>query len=69
LEIGGNTVLITGGATGIGFALAEKFVGAGSDAIVCGRRKSNLQDAYFPDSTRCDVTWLLSQKERGYSLG
>jgi len=45
LDIGGNTVLITGGATGIGFALAEKFVNAGSVVIVCGRRKSKLQAA------------------------
>jgi uncharacterized oxidoreductase len=45
LDVGGNTVLITGGATGIGFALAERFVGAGSVVIVCGRRKSKLQAA------------------------
>jgi uncharacterized oxidoreductase len=45
LDIGGNTVLVTGGATGIGFALAEKFVNAGSVVIVCGRRKSKLQAA------------------------
>jgi uncharacterized oxidoreductase len=45
LNIDGNTVLITGGATGIGLALAEKFVGAGSEVIVCGRRKSRLHNA------------------------
>ena len=45
MDIGGNTVLITGGATGIGFALAERFVNAGSVVIVCGRRKSKLQAA------------------------
>jgi uncharacterized oxidoreductase len=45
LDIGGNTVFITGGATGIGFALAEKFVNAGSVTIVCGRRKSRLEAA------------------------
>jgi uncharacterized oxidoreductase len=45
LDVGGNTVLITGGATGIGFALAEKFVNAGSVVIVCGRRKGKLQAA------------------------
>jgi uncharacterized oxidoreductase len=45
LEIGGNTVLITGGATGIGFALAERFASAGSTVLVCGRRKSKLQAA------------------------
>ena len=45
MDVSGNTVLITGGATGIGFALAEKFVNAGSVVIVCGRRKSKLQAA------------------------
>jgi uncharacterized oxidoreductase len=45
LDVSGNTVLITGGATGIGFALAEKLVNAGSVVIVCGRRKSKLQAA------------------------
>jgi len=45
LNIDRNIVLITGGATGIGLALAEKFVGAGSEVIVCGRRKSRLQKA------------------------
>jgi uncharacterized oxidoreductase len=45
LDIDGNTVLITGGATGIGFALAHKFANAGSVVIVCGRRKSKLQVA------------------------
>jgi uncharacterized oxidoreductase len=45
LDVGGNTVLITGGATGIGFALAKEFVSAGSMVVVCGRRKSKLQAA------------------------
>jgi len=45
LDVGGNTILITGGGTGIGFALAEEFVSAGSVVIVCGRRKSRLQAA------------------------
>jgi uncharacterized oxidoreductase len=60
LDVGGNTVLITGGATGIGFALAEKFVSAGSVAIVCGRRKSKLQAARekLPalNTKQCDVS-------------
>lgn len=40
-----NTVLITGGATGIGFALAKSFVDAGNHVIMCGRRKSKLAEA------------------------
>ena len=43
MDVSGNTVLITGGGTGIGFALAEKFVDAGSVVIVCGRRKTKLR--------------------------
>ena len=39
MECSSNTVLITGGATGIGFALAERFVQGGSRVIICGRRE------------------------------
>jgi uncharacterized oxidoreductase len=60
LKIAGNTVLITGGATGIGFALAEAFVKAGSDVILCGRRLSKLQQAKTKIPTahirKCDVS-------------
>jgi len=45
VNVDGNTVLITGGATGIGFALAERFAEAGSEVVVCGRRESKLQNA------------------------
>ena len=45
MDVSGNTVLITGGATGIGFALAKEFLKAGNVVIVCGRRKSKLKAA------------------------
>jgi len=41
-NISGNTILITGGASGIGLAFAERFVAKGNDVIVCGRRKDQL---------------------------
>lgn len=44
MKISGNTVLITGGATGIGLALAEAFLNAGSEVIICGRRQARLRD-------------------------
>lgn len=45
MEMKGNKVLITGGATGIGLALAQRFVAAGSQAIVIGRREEKLKEA------------------------
>jgi uncharacterized oxidoreductase len=45
MKITGNTILITGGATGIGLALAEAFLREGNQVIVCGRREKKLQEA------------------------
>jgi len=45
MKIQGNTILITGGGTGIGFALADAFVKAGNKVIICGRRESVLKEA------------------------
>lgn len=56
----GNTVLITGGATGIGFALAKMFVKEGNEVIICGRREHKLNEAKdkLPQihTMRCDIT-------------
>ena len=45
MELGGNVVLVTGGASGIGLALARRLLAAGSRVIVCGRRASALDAA------------------------
>lgn len=45
METTNNTILITGGSTGIGLALAEKFIAAGNDVLICGRRESKLLKA------------------------
>ncbi|MCL6598087.1 SDR family oxidoreductase [Alicyclobacillus macrosporangiidus] len=45
MQMTGNTVLITGGATGIGLALAERFLKAGNQVIICGRREAKLEEA------------------------
>lgn len=59
MKISGNTVLVTGGATGIGFALAEAFHRAGNRVIICGRRQDRLNEAKrkIPDlqTVACDV--------------
>lgn len=60
MKLTGNTILITGGGSGIGLAFAERFMKAGNRVIVCGRREDTLQQAkaQHPDLiTRvCDVT-------------
>ena len=45
MKTSNNTILITGGATGIGFALAEAFINAGNRVLICGRRRSRLEEA------------------------
>jgi uncharacterized oxidoreductase len=41
----GNKILITGGGSGIGFAMAERFVEEGNTVIICGRREDALAAA------------------------
>ena len=41
----GESALITGGGTGIGFAIAECFVAAGAKVVIAGRREQVLKDA------------------------
>jgi uncharacterized oxidoreductase len=63
----GNTILITGGATGIGFALAEMFVKAENKVIVCGRRQDRLEEAKrkLPQirTIKCDISKESEQRE------
>lgn len=44
MKLSGNTVLITGGSSGIGKAMAERFVALGNDVIVTGRREAPLRE-------------------------
>jgi NAD(P)-dependent dehydrogenase (short-subunit alcohol dehydrogenase family) len=40
----GQRILVTGGGTGLGRAMAEGFLSLGADLAICGRRKSVLDE-------------------------
>ncbi|MEA9414784.1 SDR family oxidoreductase [Flavobacterium sp. PL02] len=44
MELLNNKILITGGASGIGLGLTERFIKENNTVIVCGRRKSVLKE-------------------------
>ncbi len=41
----GKKILITGGGTGLGRAIAERLLGLGAEIAICGRRKAVCDDA------------------------
>ena len=70
MQLSGNTILITGGASGIGLALAQRFLQQDNIVIVCGRREDALKDAAANNpgliTKRCDLE-LQTEREALYT--
>ena len=45
LDFTKKTVVVTGGASGIGLATAKAFLNCGANVVICDRRKSVLEKA------------------------
>lgn len=60
MNLTGNTVLITGGTSGIGLALAKSFNMLNNKVIICGRREERLQEIKSKNDGMvtkvCDIT-------------
>jgi uncharacterized oxidoreductase len=68
MELGSHTVLVTGGASGIGLALAIRFLRAGSCVIVCGRRVDKLDEAAAAHPSLLTRTCDLSKEAERRAL-
>ena len=62
LKFQGRTALITGSGTGIGQAIAKKFVESGASVIILGRRKAPL------DETSVMLNEIISKNGTGASV-
>lgn len=54
MNLSGNKILITGGGSGIGLALTERFLKEGNTVIICGRRRELL------DQLSADMPGLIT---------
>ncbi len=67
MKISNNKILITGGASGIGLGLTERFIKENNSVIICGRRESLLKEVSdkFPSviTRRCDLSVAGEREE------
>lgn len=67
MKLSNNKMLITGGASGIGLGLTERFIRENNTVIICGRRKAALQEVKdkFPAviTKVCDLSTETERNE------
>ncbi len=67
MELSGRTILITGGASGIGLGLAATFRQSRNRVIICGRSQDKLAQVKekYPDITTltCDISDVEQRKQ------
>jgi uncharacterized oxidoreductase len=69
MKISNNKILITGGGSGIGLGLTERFVKENNTVIICGRRENKLKEISKKHPSvitrKCDLS-LASEREALY---
>lgn len=67
MKIANNKILITGGASGIGLGLTERFIKENNTVIICGRRESLLKEVSKNNPSvltrRCDLSVAEERKD------
>ena len=67
MKISNNKILITGGASGIGLGLTERFIKENNTVIICGRRESLLKEVSKINPSvitrKCDLSDAEERKD------